>query len=212
MFIPFKADVAVLAKPVTIYWIIGLNVLFYLAVLTGVNTTESFVLDGYNLSLFSSGFMHGGFFHLFFNMFYLYIFGSAVCSKVGNATFPLIYFTLIILAAVTHLVVDGDPAVGASGAVCGVIGFYLFLYPKSKIKCMWTVVGLWGETFSITASWLIGFWIVKDLFGAIYGTAPIAYAAHLGGFAFGIIAGWVVLKLNWIKRDCEQPNLKDIMS
>lgn len=49
-------------------------------------------------------------------------------------------------------------------------------------------------------------------FGAIYGTAPIAYAAHLGGFAFGIIAGWVVLKLNWIKRDCEQPNLKDIMS
>lgn len=212
MFIPYKAEVELPVIPISNLFIIGFTFLFFISVSSGASSIDSYILDGFNASLFSHGFMHGGWGHILGNMFYLLLFGSAICSRIGNATFPTIYFVLIIASGVVHLIFDGSPAIGASGAVNGVIGIYLFLYPLSKIKCMWTVLWAWGKTFSISAHWLIGFWFLKDLFGALYSEAPIAYVAHLGGLFSGIIIGWLMYKHGWVKRTSNEPNLAQVLS
>jgi membrane associated rhomboid family serine protease len=212
MFIPYKAEVEILVNPISNLFIIGFTFLFFISVYSGFTSIDSYILDGFNSSLFSHGFMHGGWGHILGNMFYLLLFGSAICSRIGNATFPTIYFTLIVCSGLIHLIFDGSPAIGASGAVNGVIGIYLFLYPRSKIKCMWTVIWAWGKTFSIRANWLIGFWFLKDLFGALYSEAPIAYVAHLGGLFSGIAIGWLMYKYNWVKRTSNEPNLAQVLS
>lgn len=212
MFIPFKAEVEILVKPVSNLFIIGVTFIFFISVYSGFTSIDSYILDGFNASLFSHGFMHGSWGHILGNMFYLLLFGSAICSRLGNATFPTIYFTLIITSGAIHLIFDGSPAIGASGAVNGVIGIYLFLYPRSKISCMWTVIWAWGETFTISAYWLIGLWFLKDLFGAIYSNAPIAFVAHLGGLFSGVVIGWFMYKNNWVKRTSKEPNLAQLLS
>ncbi|QKQ27770.1 rhomboid family intramembrane serine protease [Candidatus Reidiella endopervernicosa] len=138
MFIPYHAEVAVERFPTSNLIIMGFTARTYLLVLTGLTQAEFFFLDGINSSLISHGFMHGSLSHLIGNMFYLWLFGNAICSRVNNPSYPAIYILLIIVAGLTHLIYDGDPAIGASGAVNGVMGMYLFLYPASKIKCVWT--------------------------------------------------------------------------
>lgn len=212
MFIPYKTEVEILVNPVSNLFIIGFTFLFFISVYSGFTSIDSYILDGFNGSLFSHGFMHGGWMHILGNMFYLLLFGSAICSRIGNATFPTVYFLLIITSGAIHLVFDGNPAIGASGAVNGVIGMYLFLYPRSKIKCMWTVIWAWGKTFSISAYWLIGLWFLQDFFGALYSEAPIAYVAHLGGLFSGLMIGWLMYKNNLIKRTSNEPNLAQVLS
>lgn len=140
MFIPYKAEVKILVNPVANLFIIGFTFMFFISVYSGFTPIDSYTLDGFNTSLFSHGFMHGSWGHILGNMFYLHLFGSAICSRIGNTTFPTIYFCLIITSGLIHLIFDGSPAIGASGAVNGVIGIYLFLYPRSKITCVWTVI------------------------------------------------------------------------
>lgn len=212
MFIPYKAEVEVLVNPVSNLFIIGLNIFFYVFVFFEFVSINPFILDGYNVSLISHGFMHGNWAHLLGNMFYLFIFGGAVCSRIGNANYPTIFFVLIVCSGTIHLIFDGAPAIGASGAVNGIIGMYLFLYPRSRIKCAWTVIWAAGKTFSIRAYWLIGFWFLSDVFGLIQSNAPIAYVAHIGGLITGIFIGWFMYKNNWIKRTCEQPSLAKLMN
>jgi len=77
---------------------------------------------------------------------------------------------------------------------------------------MWTVIWAWGGNFSISAYWLIGLWFLKDLFGAIYSNAPIAFIAHLGGLFSGVVIGWFMYKNNWVKRTSKEPNLAQLLS
>lgn len=211
MFLPYKAEVEIFTNPVSNLLIIGFTFIFFISVFTGFSSIDSYILNGFNASLFSYGFMHGGWGHILGNMFYLFLFGNAICSRIGNATFPIIYFCLIITSGAIHLIFDGSPAIGASGAINGVIGIYLFLYPRSKIKCVWTVIWAWGKTFSITAYWLIAFWFIKDLFGVMYSEAPIAYVAHIGGLFSGLIMGWLMYHYNWIKRTSNELNLAQVV-
>ena len=207
MFIPFKAEVEVLVSPVANWLLIGLTLFVFVAVELGMGAVEVFVLDGFNASLLFHGFMHGGWLHIFGNMFYLWVFGNAVCSRIGNATFPSIYFALIVLSGSIHLLIDGSPAIGASGAVNGVVGLYLFLYPNSTIRCVWTAGWARGKRFNMRIWWLVGLWFAKDLYGAIHSEAPIAYVAHLGGLYAGLMSGWLLFRLDWIKRRVKEPNL-----
>ncbi len=199
MFIPYKVDVDFSVEPIANFLIIGLTCLLFILFSLQWIDLDFYLLDGFNASLFSYGFMHFSWPHLLGNMFYLWIFGNAVCAVVGNATFPSVYFLLIILSAIAHLIFNDAAAIGASGAVNGIIGMYLFFYPRSNISCMWTVVWAWGKTFSIKAYWLISLWFLKDIIGALYSEAPIAYEAHLGGFISGIVIAYLMYKYQWIK-------------
>ncbi|MHC4663697.1 MAG: rhomboid family intramembrane serine protease [Planctomycetota bacterium] len=191
-------------RPYVNYVLIGLNVLVYLFIsLPAGKEYENMVIrygvvpgDLSLVTLFTSMFLHGGLIHLIGNMLFLYIFGDNIERKFGHTGYTFFYLFTGIVAGLAYYVTGeaGRPAIGASGAISGVLGGYLFLFRKNRIKVLYWFYFFIG-TFHITALWGIGLWIFWDVIsysfvlgsGVSSGTAHIA---HIGGFAagFGIAA------------------------
>jgi len=195
------------AKPFLTYSFIGLNILVFLYQLTltdaqcavfvntyGVIPAEIVAGKDFSMS-FTSMFLHGGFMHLIGNMLFLWVFADNIEAVIGNIKFALFYF-LGGLAAVALQTLSNPssviPMVGASGAISACLGAYLVMFPKSKIKIL--VVFLFSS-FNIGAIYFLGLWIAQQFIagiGSIAKTADtggVAYWAHIGGFAFGVLAG-----------------------
>ncbi len=150
-------------------------------------------------TLFTSMFIHGGPVHLIGNMLYLYIFGDNVEDAFGHKRYFLFYIVSGIIASLAHVVslltsADisslGVPTIGASGAISGVLGAYLVLYPRARVLAL-LLLG-WIYIVPIPAVLLLGFWFIFQL---LYGVleleigvaSGIAYWAHIGGFIAGIL-------------------------
>lgn len=148
------------------------------------------VLDGWNpIGLFGSQFLHADVSHLFGNMIFLWVFGNALNERLGQWYTVLFFMGGAGVASVAHLLIDGDPAIGASGMVNAVVGAYLVLYPINRVSMFWLVF-IRGGTFDLSGYILIGFWFLLDVWGAIFGgDHGVAYWAHLGGFIYGV-GGW----------------------
>lgn len=142
------------------------------------------------LPLFSSMFLHGGWFHIIGNMWYLWIFGDNVEDRVGHLRFLIFYILCGVIAGLAHAFTSfnsGIPTVGASGAIAGVMGAYFILYPRAKI---WTLVPIFIfiQFFEIPAIVFLGFWILMQFFmGAFNLGGGVAWWAHIGGFIAGAI-------------------------
>jgi membrane associated rhomboid family serine protease len=172
------------------------------------------VLDGYSLEgLFGHMWLHGGIVHLAGNMLFLWIFGNAVCSKLGNVFYLPIYLLLGIFAAVCHLVFQGGWAMGASGAVNGIVGLYLVLFPQNNITCYFFMLLIyrpyWKE-FTLSSYWMILFWLVFDILGMVTGGGNIAYFAHVGGFAAGFGLGIVFLLFKSVMMERYERSLLEV--
>jgi len=149
------------------------------------------------ITLFTSMFMHAGWLHIGSNMLYLWIFGDNVEDAFGHLKYVIFYLLCGLAAAFAQIAVSPDspiPSLGASGAIAGVLGAYLVMFPRNRVR---TVVFL-GIFFTITmlpALIVIGVWIVMQLlyqFESISATAAqstggVAYMAHIGGFFAGLI-------------------------
>ncbi len=155
-----------------------------------------------HVSLLSSIFMHGGLMHLGGNMLFLWIFGDNIELKFGKAKFLGIYLAWGIGAGLAHIAIDPNsaiPAVGASGAISGVLGAYLALYPKVKISTF-LMLGFFWRMMHIEARWFLPFWLVFQnllpFFIGGFGVAGggVAYMAHIGGFAIGFATGYLYKK------------------
>jgi len=139
------------------------------------------------LTPFTSMFLHGGFMHLFGNMLFLWIFGNNIEDFLGPIKFIIFYFASG-LAAVVLFVIFGPnsqiPLVGASGAIAGVLGAYLILFPNARIV---TLVWLFFiQVVRIPAKIMLGFWFFYQLLMSLMGGGGgVAWLAHVGGFAFG---------------------------
>ena len=199
MFLPYKADVNVQSSCEMNYMLIGFTFLLFILTQFDIGSFDRLVLRGFNTNLLSYGFLHSSWFHVIGNMFYLWVFGSVVCSVVGNASYPALYLSLIVLSGVFHLIFSGAPVVGASGAVNGIIGFYFFLFPQSQIKCFWLNIYSYRTAFYFKAYLLIGFWFLMDILGAFFNKGSIAHVAHIGGFISGIVIAWLMYKYRWIE-------------
>jgi membrane associated rhomboid family serine protease len=148
------------------------------------------ILKGKNLeNLISSMFLHAGFSHLVGNMWFLWIFGDNVENKIGKLKYLLFYFLAGILAAYIHSLLvpidqKGIPVVGASGAISGILGAYLVLFPKNKIRTFFWFY-FRPIFFYIPAFFFIGIWFLYQI---MYLGAPtsVAYFAHIGGFLAGM--------------------------
>ncbi len=149
------------------------------------------------LTLLTSMFMHGGFAHLGGNMLYLWIFGDNIEDRLGHFRYLLFYLIAGVLASVAHVVstfVFGGnpyiPSLGASGAISGVLGGYLILFPGKRVRVI--MFNMLTEVPSLVA---IGLWFVFQLLSGVGSLGSqgggVAYAAHIGGF----IAGLVLVKL-----------------
>jgi len=150
-------------------------------------------------TLATSLFLHADAWHLGGNMLFLWVFGTSVEDKFGRWWFGLFYLMSGLASSGAHLLFSDSPALGASGAVAGVTGAFLVLFPWTHIRVlvMFFVIGVW----SIPAWWLIGFAIARD-FISLGAQTGIAHQAHLGGYLFGISLSMVLL---WTKALPREP-------
>ncbi len=159
------------------------------------------------LTVFSSMFMHGGFLHLGGNMLYLWIFGNNIEDKLGHTRFIIFYLLGGIAAAYSHAITEPSsmlPMIGASGAVSGILGAYLLLFPRARVH-MLIFLGFFVHVVRLPAFLVIGFWIVIQFINGLIskgmaGHAGIAWFAHIGGFVFGILMIKLFLKTNKPRR------------
>lgn len=155
------------------------------------------------LSLFTSMFMHANLWHLIGNIWYLWLFGNRVEVRYGRTAFLTLYLMWGVTAASLHLLISSDPAVatvGASGAIAGVLGSYMLLFPKATIGGIWPLfyIFLPGE---LPAVIVLGQWFLLQLLAFQPG---VAYLAHIGGFIAGMITALLFLAGSFIlKRDME---------
>ncbi len=147
-------------------------------------------------TVFTSMFLHGGWFHLIGNMLYLWIFGNNIEDAAGHLKFLVFYLLCGIAAAAAQIAAAPAgviPMVGASGAVAGVLGAYLLLFPRVKVVVLIPILIIWHLT-RMPAVVVLLFWFVLQLFngwlalGATQSTGGVAWWAHIGGFVAGMIA------------------------
>jgi membrane associated rhomboid family serine protease len=144
-------------------------------------------------TLVTSMFLHGGWLHLIGNMWFLWIFGNNVEDSMGHARFVAFYLLSGLAAAAFQIVSQPDsgvPMVGASGAIGGVMGGYVVLYPRVRIQ-MLVIFGIFIRTIAVPASFMLGYWFLLQLFGGAVSLGRagggVAFWAHVGGFVAGAV-------------------------
>ena len=153
------------------------------------------------LSLFTSVFLHGGWLHLLGNMLFLFIFGDNIEDILGHVGFLLFYLACGIAATLSQYMLDPAspvPMVGASGAIAGVMGAYLLLFPKARVDILVFFI-VFFRIFPIPAWIMLGLWFGMQILGSFASVGSeggVAYWAHAGGF----IAGLIVIVPIWMRR------------
>jgi len=198
------------AYPIFSYLFLAINIIVFVISLVDLNgfvntwgANPCNIVEGQKLTtIFTSMFMHGGPMHLIGNMLFLWIFADNIESTIGNVRFLLFYIAGGIIAAFAHILISGTgvctptgggiPMVGASGAIAAVMGAYLVMFPKSRIKMLFIVA-----VFRIPAFVLLLLWIVEQVISGISDIrifndpeeGGTAFWAHIGGFVFGVLIG-----------------------
>ena len=177
---------AVIPREVTAAW---------RALLGGALEPEAFV------PVFSAMFLHGGWLHIGSNMLYLWIFGDNVEDRMGHVGFLIFYLFAGVAATALQVGLNPEspvPNLGASGAIAGVLGAYLLLYPDARVLTL-IFLGFFITTARLSALWLLGIWFVLQAvrgfaeFGAgAAGGGGVAWWAHVGGFVVGMIVGGIL--------------------
>ena len=217
--IPYKDDNPSATFPFVTVLIIGINILvFILEILSGSDgrsVVYSFGAIPDNMlhlrstqaispqaTVFTSMFMHGGFFHLFGNMLYLWIFGDNIEDMLGHFRFVLFYLFCGIVSAYANALTmpySQVPMIGASGAISGVLGAYMLLFPRARVHTL-VFFGFFIQVIKIPALIVIGFWAIIQVVSGLFAQGSpdqggIAWFAHVGGF----LAGILTIKL-WMPR------------
>jgi len=187
--------------PLVTYALVAMNVLFFFIEMNGGEAfimkwafvPKRFLADPAAdlLTLFTAMFMHAGWVHLGGNMLYLWIFGDNVEDRFGHVKFAIFYILCGLAATFAQLAFNSKsnvPNLGASGAIAGVLGAYILLFPKGKVRILQS-----QGVMQVPALAAIGLWIVLQFFsgiGSIANTADtggVAYMAHIGGFVAGFM-------------------------
>lgn len=200
MIIPYKVDVFVRRQPISNYLIIVLTAIVFALQPTCPKLFARVVCRGWSIGgLGGYMCMHLGTLHIVGNMLFLWVFGNPVCAKLGNVFYSLIYIALGIAAAIVHLIFDGRAVIGASGAINGVIGIYLVLWPLNYVKCLF--IFIFVKRIRIAGLWVILWWFILNVLGAATGYTARAYFAHIGGFLSGIILAVILVRCRVIEKD-----------
>jgi len=202
---PLKDENPTKIKPILTVSLIVINTVIFIAsyfsgsfegIVGSYGMKPALVLKGKELyTIFTSMFLHGGFLHIFGNMLYLWIFGDNLEDALGRPKFLLFYFLSGIVAGLAHaFYVIGDPiastlpTIGASGAISGVLGAYIVLYPRARVI---TAV-MYSGIIMIPAIFFLGFWFLLQVLSVSFswvagGSSGVAYWAHIGGFVAGAV-------------------------
>jgi membrane associated rhomboid family serine protease len=143
------------------------------------------------LTVVTSMFLHGGWLHLIGNMLYLWIFGDNVEDSMGHARFIVFYLLCGVTAALTQAIPDPQsdlPMIGASGAISGVLGAYLLLFPRARVLVLVPIVFIF-TTLRLPAAFVLGLWFLLQALNGLYNAdagGGVAFRAHIGGFVAGM--------------------------
>ena len=213
--IPLRDDNPTKIVPVMTLGLIVLNVLVFLyqmslepagaevfiyqfgaipAVIFGSQTLPSeLVAIPASFSVFTSMFLHGGFMHLIGNMLYLWIFGNNIEDAMGHGRFIVFYLLTGLAASMAHFLTDLTseiPTIGASGAIYGILGAYILLYPRAQVLVL-IFLGFFIRVMYIPAGFVLGFYFVIQIFQGTLtfgqGGGGVAWFAHIGGFTAGLV-------------------------
>lgn len=193
--------------PFVTYALIAINIVVFISyypfasserelalVFYSYGVVPQFIISGENwLGLLTSMFLHGGWMHLLGNMLFLYIFGDNIEDKMGHMTYLGFYILTGLAAAFLQIVFDPFstvPMVGASGAIAGVMGGYLLLYPKARVDILFIFI-IFFKVFTIPAWIMLGIWFGMQAFNGVASIGAdgggVAYWAHAGGFIAGMV-------------------------
>jgi membrane associated rhomboid family serine protease len=159
-------------------------------------------------TVLTSMFMHGSWFHLIGNMWFLWVFGNNIEDAMGHVRFVVFYLVCGVFAAGLQLLVQPGsavPMVGASGAISGVLGAYLLLYPRVRVHTL-IFLGFYATTVALPAYIMLGYWILLQLLGGLPTLAGIesgggvAFFAHIGGFVAGLLLIRVFARSEYLAR------------
>ena len=151
------------------------------------------------LTLLTAMFMHGGWMHIIGNMLYLWVFGDNVEDNFGHGKFVIFYIICGLAASFAQIALDPSspiPSLGASGAIAGVLGAYIVLFPRNRVRnlVLWFII----TTIELPAIVVIGFWIVLQVisqytasFSHTTQSSGVAYMAHIGGFVAGLLLSFI---------------------
>jgi membrane associated rhomboid family serine protease len=210
--IPLRDDNPVGRRPIVNYVLIGLCVMTFLWQLTlgpdggervvyALGLIPAALLRGAQLppdigavppllTLVTSMFLHGGWLHLAGNMLYLWIFGDNIEDAVGRGGYVLFYLVCGVAAALAQAYPHPNsqiPMIGASGAISGVLGAYLMLFPHARILTL-IPLGLATQVVRVKAIWVLLLWFGLQLFSSSFGgEGGVAFSAHIGGFIAGVV-------------------------
>jgi membrane associated rhomboid family serine protease len=153
------------------------------------------------ITLLTAMFVHGGFLHIASNMLYFWVFGDNVEDSLGHSTFLVFYLACGIIAGLTHVFVNAGstvPSVGASGAIAGVLGAYLLMFPHAQVRTL-LFIGPFITWPRISAVLLIGFWFLTQLVSGLASldvateqSTGVAFWAHIGGFVGGLVLALIL--------------------
>jgi membrane associated rhomboid family serine protease len=159
-------------------------------------------------TVFTSMFLHGGWMHLIGNMWFLWIFGNNTEDTLGRVRFLIFYLTCGLAAAALHILLGWNspvPTLGASGAIAGVLGAYIHLFPHARITTL--IFFLFITVIELPAQVVLGFWFIIQFYNTLIGAVAtmgrggesggIAFGAHVGGF----VAGWLLIRLMASRRE-----------
>jgi membrane associated rhomboid family serine protease len=173
--------------------------------------TMQYLLKGWSIKgLFGHMWLHGGTLHIVGNLIFLWLFGNAVCSKIGNLFYLPIYVILGMVAAISHLLFFDIPILGASGAINGVVGMYLVFFPENSISCFFIILfrPVW---FTVRSFWMILLWFAFDILGAMSGSGGVAYLAHIGGFVAGVGLAILMLRTKMIVMERDETSILKLL-
>ncbi|MDX2192518.1 MAG: rhomboid family intramembrane serine protease [Gemmatimonadales bacterium] len=157
------------------------------------------------LSVVSSMFLHGGWFHLLGNMWFLWVFGNNVEDSMGRGRYLAFYLLCGLAAAAAQVLADpasAIPMVGASGAIGGVMGAYVILYPRVRVTLL-VILVVFVTTFRVPAFLMLGYWFLTQLLQGTVATGEaggVAFWAHVGGFAAGALLVFIFRDPDLVRR------------
>jgi len=156
------------------------------------------------LDFFRSMFFHGGWAHLLSNMLYLWLFGDNIEDRMGVVLYLVLYFFSGFAATIAQIVIAPGstiPMIGASGAIAGVLGGYLIMFPGVRVRGI-IPLGFFSRSVEWPAWIVLGLWFVMQLFSGVLSlgaqaatTGGVAFFAHIGGFVAGLVLTWIFMKL-----------------
>jgi len=177
-------------------------------------TMAQLILRGWGIKgIFGYMWLHSGPLHLLGNMIFLWLFGNAVCSKLGNLLYLPVYVGLGMIAAVTHLIFAGGSMIGASAAINGIVGMYLVFFPENSISCFFLLI-YYPVRFKVSGYWMILLWFAFDVLGAILSRnrlGGVAYHAHISGFLAGFVLAIIMLKTKFIVMLRDEKSLLELL-